>query len=75
MAQIRYFCLVMSERYIKEHFDDIKKYASVIEDRLDDSGCTIESVLEENVQTLELCKQYKVNYVLIDEEYQVDISL
>lgn len=75
LAQIRYFCLVMSERYIKEHFNDIKKYASVIEDRLDDSGCTIESVLVENVQTLELCKQYKVNYVLIDEEYQVDISL
>lgn len=75
LSQIRYFCLVMSERYIRKHFDNIKKYASVIEDRLDDSDCTMERVLAENAQTLELCKQYKANYVLIDEEYQIDISL
>ena len=33
LAQIRYYCLVMSERYIENHFQDIKKYASVVEDR------------------------------------------
>lgn len=75
LSQIRYFCLVMSDRYIREHFEDIKKYASVIEERLDDSDCTIESVLEENAKTLKLCKLHKVNYVLIDEKYQVDIIL
>ena len=75
LAQIRYFCLVMSERYIKEHFDDIKKYASVIEERLDDSDCTIEGVLEDNAKVLAQCEQHGVEYVLIDEDYRIDIAL
>lgn len=75
LAQIRYFCLVMSERYIKEHFDDIKKYASVIEERLDDSDCTIEGVLEDNATVLAQCEQHGVEYVLIDEDYRIDIAL
>lgn len=36
LDKIRYCCLVMSEKYIRNRFDDIKKYASVIEKRLDD---------------------------------------
>jgi len=75
LDKIKYVCLVMSEGYIRNHFDDIKKYASVIEERLDDSDCTIGSVLAENAKILKLCEQYKVNYVLIDDKYQVDISL
>ncbi len=43
--EIRYYCLVMSENYIKSHFSDIKKYADVIERRIDDSWCTVDSVL------------------------------
>ena len=35
----------MSEKYIKEHFGDIKFYASAIENRLQDEDCTLESVL------------------------------
>ena len=34
LDNIRYFCLVMSENYIRNHFSDIKRYASVIENRL-----------------------------------------
>lgn len=33
---IKYYCLVMSEEYIGNHFADIKKYANAIENRLDD---------------------------------------
>ena len=73
--KIRYVCLVMSERYIREHFADIKKYASVIEERLDDSDCTIESVLEDNATVLAQCEQHGVEYVLIDEDYRIDIAL
>ena len=40
LDNIRYFCLVMSEKYIKNHFDNIKKYASAVESRLDDECCT-----------------------------------
>ena len=74
LDNIRYYCLVMSEDYIKNHFDAIKKYANVIEKRLDDEGCTIESVLEDNARVLELAKKYNVNYVLIDDKYEIDIN-
>lgn len=73
--KIKYVCLVMSERYIREHFADIKKYASVIEERLDDSDCTMESVLEDNVKMLAQCKKYGVEYVLIDEDYRIEFIL
>ena len=75
LKQIRYYCLVMSEQYIRTHFDDIKKYACVIEERLDDTDCTIESVLEDNAEMLRLAKEYEVNYVLIKESYKIDIDL
>ena len=75
LENIKYYCLVMSEKYINNHFDDIKKYASVIENRLDDSYCTPESILEDNARILELAKEHNVNTILIDEEYDVDIEL
>ena len=56
LDDIRYYCLVMSESYIRNHFNDIKGYASVIENRLDDD-CTLESVLADNAQVLELAKK------------------
>ena len=52
LKHIRYYCLVLSEGYIRNHFDDVKKYASVIETRLDDSYCTLESTLEDNAAVL-----------------------
>ena len=75
LEHIRDYCLVMSEKYIKEHFWDIKFYASAIENRLQDEDCTLESVLEDNAHTLELAKQNGVNTILIDQEYKIDIDL
>lgn len=75
LEDIRYYCLVMSENYIKNHFDDIKGYASVIESRLDDEWCTLENILEGNAQMLALAKKHNVNYVLLDDKYEFDIDL
>ena len=75
LTNIRYYCLVLSGSYIKNHFADIKKYASVIENRLDDEGCTVESVLEDNARYLELAQKHNVNYLLIDDKYEFDIDL
>ena len=74
VKEIRYLCLVMSARYIREHFADIKKFASVIEKRLDDSDCTMETVLKDNAEVLRECEKYGVNYVLIEEEYPEEIE-
>lgn len=65
----------MSESYIRNHFADIRKYADVIENRLDDGYCTMESVLRDNARFLALARQHGQNYVLIDDEYRVDIDL
>lgn len=70
--QIRYRCLVMSEGYIRRHYRDIQQYAGVVEHRLDDSSCTMETLLRDNAETLEMCRKYGAEYILIDENYHVD---
>ena len=72
LENIRYYCLVMSEKYIKNHFADIKTYANVIEARIDDD-CTIESVLADNAQILALAQKHNVNYILIEDKYEINI--
>jgi len=75
LDNIRYYCLVMSEKYIITHFADIKKYANVIENRLDDEGCTLDSVLEDNKETLSLAEKNHVKCILIDDKYEINIEL
>lgn len=72
---IRYICLVMSERYIRTHFGDIRTYADVIERRGDDTDLTVESVLSDNLKTLNGCRQYHLDYVWIDDAYRVEVKL
>ena len=72
LKHIQYYCLVMSEDYIKNHFVDICEYANVVEKRLEDD-CTVDSLLADNKQMLELAKKYDVNYVLIDDRYEIDL--
>ena len=75
LQDIKHICIVLSREYILSHFDDIKKYACIIEQRLDDDWCTLEMMLEENAKVLNDCEIYGTQYVLIDGEYNVDIEL
>jgi adenylate kinase family enzyme len=72
LSKIKYICLVMSEQYIKNNFYDIKALANVVENRMDDSNCTVEIVLRDNKETLKMCKKYEVDYLLIDSKYDID---
>ena len=74
LEHIRYCCLIMSEDYIKNHFAEIKKYANVIEHRLDDD-CCMESVLRDNAAALSRAREHAVDYLLIDDKYEADIEL
>ncbi|MCI8589455.1 MAG: ATP-binding protein [Clostridiales bacterium] len=69
LEHIRYRCLVMSKAYIRGHYQDIKKHANTIENRGDDSDCTIESLIEDNWEMLIMCKRYGLDYILIDDIY------
>lgn len=71
MENIQYVCLVMSRQYIKEHFVDIQRYASIIENRLDDSGLSKDELIKENEYNLAQCISYKLPYILIEDKYEV----
>lgn len=71
LEHIKYICLVMTEDYIKNHFDDIKKYACAVEKRIDDTYCTMESVLRDNAFVMEQCRRYQIDYIQIEKEYNL----
>lgn len=75
LEHIRYYCLAMSRDYIIKHYSDIKGCSNVIEKRLDDDSCTMETLLRDNVRFLELAQEHNVNYVLIDDKYEINIEL
>ena len=69
LEHIRYLCLIMTRRYIENHFGNIQKFAGVIEQRLDDSDLSRESLIEENAENLAQCVEHGCDYILIDETY------
>ena len=75
IENIKYYCLVMSQNYIKNHYNDITKYASVIEKRLTDEDYSMESAMMENGLILKLAEKHNVNYILIDDKYSVNVDL
>lgn len=75
LSKIKYLCLVMSQDYIKNNFMAIKKHANVIENRLDDSYYTVETLLRDNIYTYKMCLKYNLNYLLIDKSYDVDFKI
>lgn len=74
LKYISYYCLIMTENYIKNHYNQIIKYENVIEKRCD-FDFTKEQLIEENSHNLQMCKKYNCNYVLIDNKYEIDINL
>lgn len=74
LENIRYYCLVMSRKYIENHFDDITNFANVIEKRIDDDF-TAENLIRDNEIILDSVRQNNLNYILIDDKYEIKIDL
>lgn len=72
LKEIKGYCLILSEEYIKRNFDKIKAHANDIERRLDDC-LEIDTLIAENKQNLEQCRQRSLEYILINENYSIDI--
>ena len=72
LRHIKYLCLIMSENYIQNHYYEIKKYAGTVEQRLDDSDFTMEKMKNDNRNMLFGCQKYGLDYLLIDNAYNVD---
>ena len=74
LSQIKYYCLIMSEKYIQNNFSSVSTYENIIEKRLS-TDFTQKQLIEANQINLQMCKKYELNYILIDTEYKVDIEL
>lgn len=72
---LRFYCLILSESYIQQHFKTIKDYANVIEKRIDDSWCTQEMLLQDNQRNLALCQRHNYPHILIEELYSLDLTI
>ena len=75
LEQIKYTCLIMTEKYIDNNYKNIKLYENVIEDRKYQGNIDIGELKIENRKNLEMCKKFKNDYILIDNDYIVDLEL
>ena len=74
LRHIKFLCLIMTAKYINAHFVDIKHHADDIEKRLDDSWLNSEELIYENKKNLKSCRKYGCKYILINDEYKIDIQ-
>ena len=71
-GQIRALWLIMTPEYIQTHFDDILNHANDVEQRLDDSGLSMQWLLDENEENLARCIRHDCSYVLIGNQYNLE---
>ena len=71
LEHIQYTCLIMSRKYIENHFADIQSYASVIESRLDDSDLNQADLIAENEYNLAQCIAHNCHYILFEDSYHM----
>lgn len=67
LSEIKYCCLVMSEDYIRNNYNDIIRYENVVEMR--HSDYIMDELIHDNAENLKMCRLHGVKYRLIDSEY------
>ena len=73
-CHIRYVCLILSPDYIKNHFDRIRDFGSIIEKRLDDSALDRGELILDNECNLALCRKYGNPYILVEDRYEIPLE-
>ena len=74
LKNIKEYFLIMTENYINNYFDKIIKYGNIIENRLS-NDINKEALIKDNIDVLKKCKKYNLNYILIEDEYKIDIEV
>ena len=70
LSEIRFICLALSDTYIDSHFDAITSHASDVENRMDDSDCTKEWLIDDNETYINGFLQAGEQVVVIDDNYE-----
>jgi len=71
LKEIHYLCLIFSQNYMQKYGKDIFAYENAIENRGYPSDFSLEDMLAKNISNLEMCQKHDLNYLLIDEKYDV----
>ena len=66
--------LIMSTNYLRNHFDDVIRYENIIEKRLS-NDVSQNDLIRDNEYILEKCIENQNDYILIDNDYIVDLNL
>lgn len=74
LRQIRFIALAMSDKFIDENFDKIKKHSNDIENRLDDTTCTKENLKADNQNFINGFAKNGEKIVLINDDYEKIIN-
>jgi gluconate kinase len=74
LDSIQFICLAMLDEYIESHIETIKEYASNIETRVDDSGCGINSLKEDNHCFIDGYTKCKEAVTLITDHYEKTVE-
>lgn len=75
LKEIKYICLVMTEKYIRNNYDNIKMYENIIENRKKQEDIKIDELIKENKYNLDMCRKYGNEYVLIDDKYDINLEI
>ncbi|MBR5032110.1 MAG: adenylate kinase [Treponema sp.] len=72
ISQIKFICLALTERYIDEHFEDIRAHGSDIEQRFesDEASLSKDYVKKENLRFTEGFTKAGEQVFLIDQDYE-----
>ena len=74
LRSIGFVCLAMSDAYIDAHFDEIRSHGSDIEKRLDDSGCTRDSLKADNRRCIDSFAEHGERVTVIRSDFEKEIS-
>ena len=71
LEEIESCFLIMTRRYLTERFDDVRRYASIIEKRMKDD-LDLGKLIHDNERNLDSCRKRNQPIVLIDGSYEID---
>ncbi len=67
-------CLVMSRQCMEAHWEDVCGHANVVEQRGEEE-LDREALIQDNEENLRQCRERGLEYILIEENYQVDYQI
>ena len=74
LRSIEFVCLAMSDDYIDAHIGEIREYACAIEARLDDFGCTLGELKEENRRCIDTFTECNEKVTIIESDFEEAIE-